>query len=423
MVTRARSFVQQFTGTLSDNPAVLPLYVTTLITMLGQGLISPILPLFAKSFGVGATAVGFAVGVFGLARLGANLPAGLVGQRFGHKRLLVAGPVIVGLSTAASGLAPDYHLFLVFRFLAGVGSSIYMTSAITYLADISTRANRARMMSMQQGSLLIGITLGPVFGGLVAHAFGLRAPFLLMGVVGCISGLWCLLQVKPPPKKEAPVAESESGVRSGSGSVLLRLLSSPSFLAVSLFSMAIFFTRGGSLFNVGALRGSDELGLGVGQLGFVFGAGAVATFIATLSAGTIADRFGRKAAIAPASVLAAGGLALMAWSGGFWTYMLAQVCAGVGLGISGPAPAAYAADLAPQGQSGLTMGLFRTFSDVGLVVGPTFLGWLSDLASYNAALVVNGGIIVLAGLVLMVVAKETAGGLVRRPPDGQPVKG
>ncbi len=407
MVVRARGFIRGVSGPLGENPALVALYVTTLITMLGQGLISPVLPLFANAFGIGAAAVGFAVGAFGLARLVTNLPAGILGQRTGRKPLLVAGPVIMGLATAACALSPNYPVFLLFRFLGGVGSSIYMTSTMVYLTEVSTPQNRGRLMSLQQGSLLVGTTLGPVVGGVLANSFGMEAPFYVVGAVGCVSGLWCLLQVREPAARPRPARDAAAAPSPKGEGSLLRLFLSPSFAAVGLFSMTVFLTRSGSRQSVAPLRGAEVLHLDPGQLGFIFGAGAVATLVATLTSGSLADRFGRKAVIVPGAMVAAAGLLLTSVSGSFWAYLLGEVVEGAGMGIAGPAPAAFAADMAPPGKASVTMGLFRTVSDVGFVLGPVLLGWIADLYSFNLSLQVNAGIIAGSAIVLAVVARET----------------
>ncbi len=64
-------------GLLRDNPAMVAISVATVISMMGQGVISPVLPRFARDLGMGATAVGMVVGAFGLSRLFVNIPAGV----------------------------------------------------------------------------------------------------------------------------------------------------------------------------------------------------------------------------------------------------------------------------------------------------------------------------------------------------------
>src|SRR3989304_4589007 len=82
---------------LAENQTLLILCVTTAVVMMGQGVISPVLPLYAQSFGVGTAMIGLTITVFGAARLLVNLPAGVLSERYGRRLLLFGG---------AAGTAP-----------------------------------------------------------------------------------------------------------------------------------------------------------------------------------------------------------------------------------------------------------------------------------------------------------------------------
>ena len=127
---------------LRENAALLMVCVATGIIMLGQGVIGPVLPLYAQDFGVSATMVGASISVFGLARMLLNLPAGLLSDRFGRRLLLVGGPVITALGSFLSAGAGDIWQLLAFRFVAGAGSAMFMTGALILVTDISRPDNR-----------------------------------------------------------------------------------------------------------------------------------------------------------------------------------------------------------------------------------------------------------------------------------------
>lgn len=77
--------------------------------------------------------------------------------------------------------------------------------------------------------------------------------------------------------------------------------------------------------------------------------------------------------------------------------------------MDGPAPAAYATDIAPRDAIGPAMGLYRTISDLGLVVGPVLLGWMVDTAGYGMAFRTNALLLLVTNLLFMLFARETAG--------------
>ena len=104
------------------------------------------------------------------------------------------------------------------------------------------------------------------------------------------------------------------------------------------------------------------------------------------------------------------GLALISYTFGstYWHFMLSSVLLGLGTGVGGPAPAAYVSDLNLPGGRGLTMGVYRTVSDLGIMVGPVLLGWISDRWTYDAALWTNGLLYIVTGMAFALFAQETA---------------
>ncbi len=188
-----------------ENASLLMVCVATVMIMLGQGVISPVLPLYAKEFGVGAALVGATISVFGLARMLLNLPAGLLSDRFGYRLLLVGGPAISAVGSFLCAAAGDIWQLLAYRFVAGAGSALFMTGALILVTDISTPENRGRMLSLQLGSLLLGVSIGPAVGGLTAQFFGLRAPFVVVGLLAAASTVWAMKRIRragaprPPP--------------------------------------------------------------------------------------------------------------------------------------------------------------------------------------------------------------------------------
>lgn len=407
---------------LIENETLLVLCATTVVVMMGHGIISPVLPLFAKSFGVGAALAGLTISIFGVARLIMNLPAGFLSDRFGRRILLVGGPAIAALGGLLSGLSPDFSALLAFRFISGAGSAMYMTGAMIFLVDITSEENRGRIMSLYQGSILLGVAVGPAVGGGVAELAGIRSPFFLVAVLAGLAALWSLARMPETAKRvelggdrpDSSVLERDVGPppqRIGTSAAIRSLLSRPDFLLVSLLTMSIFLTRTGGRLTLLPLVGEERLGLGFGALGAIFGMMTVLNLFVLLPAGTMIDRVGRKAVIIPSALITGAGLTLFALSGDVWVFVLAGVVHGIGSGIVGPAPAAYAADIAPEGMRGVSMGLYRTFGDAGFVIGPVMLGSIADLAGFGFALVFNAAILVAFALLFALFARES---LVRR---------
>ena len=129
---------------IQDLEKLLVLCFATFLVMTGQGVVGPVVPLYARDFGVSASVVGLTLTVFALARLILNVPAGLIADRFGRRVLLIGGPILTSIGMFGSGFANSIESLLVWRFVAGAGSAFYMSGALIYLIDIAPPDRRAR---------------------------------------------------------------------------------------------------------------------------------------------------------------------------------------------------------------------------------------------------------------------------------------
>jgi len=399
--------------TLRQREVLVAMMGQVFIIMLGIGIVGPVTPLYAQSFGVGAAMVGGLTTSFGIARILMNIPAGTLTERIGRRPLLILGPLITALAALLTGLAAQFGQLIVFRFLQGLGSAAQTTAAMTVMADITNREGRGRAMSFYQGSLLLGSGMGPTVGGLVAEHFGFRAPFFLYAALAACAALWALLRV-PETRGFQKEATARPGRRSAArpgdvptGRVVWEHLTDLNFVLISLVTLAIFFTRTGSRSTVLPLFGDNRLGLSPGQLGITFTVIAAFNLLTINWSGLLSDKYGRKAVIVPAAVLS--GLSLLAFSycRSYAAFLCSGALLGLGTGMAGPAPAAYVADLARPGSYGLTMGIYRTFGDVGVSIGPVLLGWIADRFGFSPALWANGLLFVVAGLAFGLFARET----------------
>lgn len=399
---------------LRENERLMMITVSTVLVMSGQGIVAPVLPLFASSFGVGAASVGMTLSAFALARMFLNVPLGVLADRRGRRLLLVSGPLVTAVGMLGSGLAASIPELMLWRLVAGAGSALYMTGAQIYLVDISTPQDRARVIATNQAALLFGVSIGPGVGGLLADLFGFRLPFYAVGGAAAIAAVYAyarLPETLPAPEPES--AGHAEGPGPPRGHPWLELLSSRDFLAVAFVTAAVFLTRAGGRMTLMPLLAAGQFGYSAGAVGALFTAMALVNLAGIAPAALVADRFGRKWAIVPSGLVIALAFGLMSRGGSHASFLLAALLLALGTSIIGPAPAAYAADIAPPALRGLAMGLYRTAGDVGFLVGPVLLGAVADASSIHWALGANGVIVLASAALFGLAARER---LPRREP-------
>src|SRR5487761_2292525 len=158
------------------------LAIIAFLVALGFGIVSPVLPLFARTFGVNTLAAGAVASSFALVRV-ASLPmAAKLARRFAERRVIVAGGVlIVAVSSAACAAATSYWQFLIARAAGGIGSAMFTIGATTLLFSVTPSERLGRASGLFNGGFVLGGMTGPVLGGILTGA-SLRAPFVVYAI-------------------------------------------------------------------------------------------------------------------------------------------------------------------------------------------------------------------------------------------------
>ena len=370
--------------------------------MAGQGVVGPVLPLYARDFGVSATMVGLTLTVFALARLILNIPAGLIADRLGRRVLLIGGPILTSIGMFGSGFAGDIWSLLIWRFVAGAGSAFFMSGALIYLIDIAPPDLRARYVATNQWALSVGVALGPGIGGLVAERWGLAAPFHLVGVIALFAAVYAVFRLPETRRSSSPKLKDESPAREAA-----RIARSGPFLAIAFVTGTIFMTRAGTRATLVPLHADETLAWGPGELGLVFTVTGVMTLFTLWPATWATENIGRASVILFSAMTAALGTFVIGSSSTPMWFVLGNVILTLGTGTAGPAPAAFVADLFPERMRGLGVGLYRSAGDVGFVLGPPALGWLSDNASMSVAFQTAGCLVGAAGVYFVLVTRRS----------------
>ena len=277
--------------------------VLVTVNQLGFGGVMPALPLYAQSFGVSASAIGMAVGVYGLARFAGAIPAGWLSDRFGRRLALALGGVVTAGGNLWCAVATGYPEFILARFVAGAGAGLIVTTGQIVLADISTPERRGRMVSIYQGTFIFAAGVGPFPGGLLSEHFGLAAPFQAYAIAGLGAALVAWFAVGETRGFGTPSQRGRPASAMSFAAQLRRLAGLRGYVLACLVALCNAASRTGALFSIVPLLGASRLGLSVTEIGFALAVGTVVGLLAAYPGGMLTDHFGRKAVIAPSTVL------------------------------------------------------------------------------------------------------------------------
>jgi DHA1 family multidrug resistance protein-like MFS transporter len=380
--------------------------VLVAVNQFGFGSMVPSVPLYAQSFGVPASAIGLAIAAYGLARFLSALPAGQLSDTLGRRQSLAIGGLVSAAGNLWCAWATSYPEFIIARFVAGFGAGLVLTTGNIVLADISTPEVRGRMISIYQGTFLFSVGLGPFPGGLLAEYFGLPAPFIFAGLGAFLATVVAWFAVE----ETRDMARSSTGASTVTVSFIAQmrsLMRNVGYVLVSLISLMNAVVRTGGLFAIIPLLATASLGISISAIGFAMMLGSIAGLFASYPAGWLADRYGRKAVVVPATLISGASMVLFCFAPNYPWFTAACIVWGIAISAGGSAPAAYAADSAPPGMNAAAMSTFRMTSDLGYVIGPLALGFIADLYGPITALLGGAAMLVLVGAAFAVVAPET----------------
>jgi len=377
------------------------------VNQLGFGSVIPVLPLYAQSFGVPASAIGMAVAIYGLARFFVAIPSGKLADWLGRRPTLAIGGLISAAGSFWCAAATGYPEFIVARFVSGFGAGIILTTGQVVLADISTPERRGRVISIYQGCFLFAVGIGPLPGGILATYYGLAAPFQAYGVASLLAMAVAWFAVKET-KSLGQTGGSHGGLAAFSFIRQIGLLMRQTgFVLVSIVSLINAVTRTGGLFTIIPVFVSLQLGLSAAEIGAGMALGSVFGLIVAYPSGVLSDRFGRKAVIVPATLINGVSMLLFMLAPSYLWFVVSCVVWGIAASVGGTAPSAYAADSAPPGMNAAAMSTFRMVGDLGYVIGPIALGLVVDAQGPQTALLVAAAISVAIGMLFLKYAPET----------------
>ena len=380
------------------------LLVLVAFVMAGNGLIVPVLPIYGETFSSSATLVGMLITIFGVARLAANYPTGLIYDRVGPGLLMGFGNGLLLLGAIGAAIAADLYFLLFCRLVQGLGSGIFLTAMGVVVARQSRAGSRGRFMALYQAAIFVGAGLGPAAGGFIAQGFGLSAPFWAYAAV---SALAMLVSVTVRRDASAPAAHTEEHVARSFAAVRTKPeTNDTSRLARNTGPAA-------ALWQLIPLLAAARFSMGFDRIGIAVTVTSLANVAILPISGWLVDRFGWRLLPAIASFGFAASLALIALGEPEWTFWLGVTLAGVFGGLIGPATSTALIELTAPGALPAAMGLQRTAADFGFVAGPVVIGVLADslLGSESFGLIITALLLALSGTVWLAAVRRTPSGV------------
>jgi len=359
------------------------------ISMLGMGIVSPFLPIYANTLGASSLQVGLVQAAFSITGIGTLLFVGRLSDRFGRKLFLSAGLSVLAISSIGLMYAKTPVHLILWRFVQGLGASAHMPIAQAYLGDITPEGNEGKWMGYFNAVLFAGMGAGPLVGGVISDAFSMRTTFLVMAILNVLGLVATLIFLKEMPRKTA--AREHASV--------LAPLKSPLMRGVAGYCLANAFGAS-SLMAFIPLFADLRIGLSASLIGIMLAARTPVSILQSYT-GRLADRWNRRRMVLWGGGAAIAAVTLMPLTGGFWTLLAAYICVSLGQAFGMPAANAYVVHEGRTYGMGATMTMYMLAMHVGQSIGPVMLGGVADRLGlesvfYAAAVCMACGVAVFA---------------------------
>ena len=356
----------------------------------------PLFDTFQQTYGVSNTETGLLFTLLMLGYSAAQIPAGLMGDRFGEPLTILAGVGIFSLSTVGAFIAPTFTILTLAAVLIGLGTGVHKTVAIPYLSKTYADRKGLALGIMDTVGQFGGVFAPVVVVAILASALHWGSVFLLITAV-CLT-LEFLFFVYTDLSFET-ATPSVAADRSDSNPQIedyLGIFRNRQLLLFLLVTTIFTFVWNG-IASFYPLYLTSTKGLSPDVAGIIYSLLFVAS-VGQLFTGDVSDRYGRLriSLILFASMIA--GLGAIVASASLWLILLFTVFMGIGLHGFRPVRDAYLMELIPTAIGGGTLGVVRTVMTVIGGLAPIFVGYVSDTVGFDVAFSILIGFLLIGSL-------------------------
>jgi DHA1 family tetracycline resistance protein-like MFS transporter len=375
---------------------LLPVFLVVLVDLIGFGIVLPLLPFYARNLGASAFQIGWLFSIYSIAQMAASPLWGRWSDQVGRRPVMLISTFGASCAYLVFAFSHSFEWLFISRLAAGLAGG-NIAAAQAYAADVTGPEDRAKGMGVIGAAFGIGFAVGPALSVLLLQPFWgewtQSRPYLLPGLFAAgMSALsfifvaWKLPESLDPSRRASPDTvprtgsaaiwtadfwKEWSGRGAAKGSVLPLLWTASwalAFAQSSLYGAFPLFCQ--------VRYGLDARGIG----GLYVMMGVVAVLIQGGAIRVLTKRFQEKNLFFTGAVCLAASLILMPLMGSFGGFAAMMAVMTLGASLCLPTLASLVSKAAPEGATGEALGRSQGMSGLGRAVGPSWGGWLYDLA-------------------------------------------
>lgn len=363
----------------------------------------PVLPLFARSLGADTLQVGMITSSFMLVAGLLCFPLGIVSDRLGRKRLILAGLLLCSATSLLLGLSKTpWQLAGVYLF-SGMGIALFAPTMMSFVIDFTPKTHIGRSYGWYTMALYGGMSVGPAMGGFAAQALSFEWVFAISASFTFVM-FWIASAALPgqPGKhpKEKPCRENST--------IFREMLRNRFLFACLLVTLGSSFCLG-VFITFAPLHASDQ-GIGVGEIGLIFGVQAIVNALCRIPFGYLSDRITDRKKMVFAGLLGYSiSIAGIGISNSLPLFLVSAFAMGISMGGAFTATGALIAEVVPSDSRGFAMGGYNMCIYLGMMLSALIMGMVTRDLGFPMGFIITAivnAVCALTFLVLFRIASE-----------------
>ena len=370
---------------MKDRKALLVIFLTIFIDLLGFGIIIPLLPDFSfKVLHIDESVIGILVGIYSLMQFIFTPVWGSLSDIYGRKPILImslSGNVIsyALMFLVFSGIFPSVYLLAISRAFAGIFSA-NLSAAQAVISDITPPEDRSKGMGFLGAAFGLGFVFGPAMGGILSQNFGYGLPIALSGIFS----LTALLLAVTILKETLPDDIRKVNRHNFSGVTFINLKGVKDVIKnkrVGVYVIIFFFIT----FSFANIYGTfllfaerpDTLGLNQEQVGLTLSfLGVVGAIVQVSMIKLFKNKVGEEKSVVIGNFLVIAGLALIPFSLNVPFLLLVLTILGIGNGLNNPMLMGLISQNVDRDEQGSVLGINQSLGSLARFIGPVWGGFI-----------------------------------------------
>ncbi len=360
------------------------LALTVFCSNLGNGIIAPILPVYAETLGANGFWLGFIFAGSSIA--GAILMpfTGRFSDRHGRKLILAVGLLGLAVTSFAYVWANSIGSLLAVRFVQGAASAMVAPISQAYIGDITPPGQEGKWMGIFNATFIVGFGSGPLLGGVVSQFWGMNNAFYFMGILNLVSFLSVIVFL--PEIKERRQSAGNFSIRGITASGITR--------GIFSYQLGASANRGIMTAFIPVFAVSAAVGMNSSLVGTMLTIGIVTNSLLQIPTGSLSDKLNRKAMIYIGAAGIALSMALTPLANGFWLLLFFLLIGGIADAISTPPAMAAIIQEGRKYGMGVSTSVSNMGSGIGMGLAPIIAGFTVDAFGVTSAFIVAVAIVV-----------------------------